>query len=304
MKSKIICLVAIAGLMLASKGFCEWTGPNEVVSGTWGKANTQFGLVQGDTIAYDRFPNTFGVTSGGKVVVGDSINERIVVFNGNGSFSCTISNPVTRKLWPYRVLVGSSGCAVVGYVEFTHTFNIADCSLKGMASNMGGASEVNNDCSKIYVERDNWKIYSPTGTLISTSPTRPLELGQVTEKRIGKKEYQITVKYPDKEWVITSDKSIGYGVARPFRDTNGKLYLVYSKKVERYDDKGKVVSTLTLPEDEVDYEGVEEAMQAGVEPMTTMKKGYGSPIVAPNGDVYTWMRSDTHYKILKWTWQD
>jgi len=33
-------------------------------------------------------------------------------------------------------------------------------------------------------------------------------------------------------------------------------------------------------------------------------EGYGSPVVAPSGDVYTWMRTPTHYKILKWTWQD
>ena len=31
---------------------------------------------------------------------------------------------------------------------------------------------------------------------------------------------------------------------------------------------------------------------------------YGSPILAPNGDVYTWKRTPDKYSIIKWTWKD
>ena len=31
---------------------------------------------------------------------------------------------------------------------------------------------------------------------------------------------------------------------------------------------------------------------------------YGSPVIAPNGDVYAWKRTPTNYSILKWTWVD
>ena len=31
---------------------------------------------------------------------------------------------------------------------------------------------------------------------------------------------------------------------------------------------------------------------------------YGDPVVGPDGSIYCWMRSETHYKILKWTWTD
>ena len=31
---------------------------------------------------------------------------------------------------------------------------------------------------------------------------------------------------------------------------------------------------------------------------------YGPPIVAPNGDVYAWGKTDFKYSIVKWTWVD
>ncbi len=31
---------------------------------------------------------------------------------------------------------------------------------------------------------------------------------------------------------------------------------------------------------------------------------YGEPVVAPNGDVYTWKKTMVKYSIVKWTWVD
>ena len=31
---------------------------------------------------------------------------------------------------------------------------------------------------------------------------------------------------------------------------------------------------------------------------------YGSPVLAPSGDVYTWKRTPDKYSIVKWSWVD
>ncbi len=272
----VIALIAIPQVSLS-----DWAGPNEVISGTWGKANTQFGLERGDTVAYDQYPTLDGILGNGAIVISDQVNKRTVVYNADGSFK-------EKEVWVEEKISG-------GMVRYVHKKYLLGCCVQGYGKN-----------GNLWTgSQDKYALTGKDGTLISTSPTRPPELGQVTEKRIGKKEYQITVKYPDKEWVITSDKSIGYGVARPFRDANGKLYLIYSKKVERYNDEGKIVGTLSMPE--VQYGAVTippEWPDNAEPPRARVVAEYGSPVVAPSGDVYTWMRSDTHYKILKWTWQN
>jgi hypothetical protein len=60
------------------------------------------------------------------------------------------------------------------------------------------------------------------------------------------------------------------------------------------------MARLTLPADNIQ----EESQGEQVEPEVTVLEGYGSPLLAPNGDVYTWKRTPDKYSILKWTWVD
>ena len=279
---KLIAVVLAVGI-LTNNAYGGWTGPVEVLSGTWGSAEGQFGFEEGDSVAYDMFPGPIYLLLTGDIIIRDVLNGRYKVYSSSGSIKKVLK------------------CIKVS----TDVYN-EECNIDGKF-----LQTQSNGNLWTYTEKKYYQ-YSPTGTLISTSPTRPLELGQVTEKRIGKKEYQITVKFPDvsdptkeKVLVITSDKSIGYGVARPFRDANGKLYLIYSKKVERYNDEGKIVGTLSMPEVQYGAVTIPPDWPDNAEPpRARVVAEHGSPVVAPNGDVYTWMRSDTHYKILKWTWQN
>jgi hypothetical protein len=323
MKTKI--LAAIFCLVLPLPAFAGWVGPKVVVSGTWGKGPGQFGLLKGDS--GDSFPRTFGISSNGKVAIGDSVNNKIIIFNNNGSFSCQVSNPTKNRLWPYKLITGFSGCAVVGYVEFTHTFNMKDCSLIGTAFNMGGASFVSDDCSKIYVDGEaGEKTYTPTGQLLQTYPSRPTELVTWEDKPF-KSEHgswqQRIVKFPDftypdqiTTWVfkyayiMTSDGYINEGskvYSNYFRDSKGNIYGYNGRNggggwVARFNDKGKEIANLELPEDKIkrtprpDDPGWGEDIDIIAE--------YGPPILDIHGNVYCWMRSKTHYKILKWTWKD
>ena len=315
-----VWLILITVLPLRS--YAGWSTQEEAVSVTWGSGSEQIGLVRGDTVAYDLFPTSFGVTSDGKVVIGDLINERIMVFNEEGTFLRSITNPTNRKLWPYEITVGASGCVAVGYVEFTHTFDIRNGALIGVALNMGGVDFVNSDCSKIYVERENWHIYSPTGQLLSTSPTRPLELGRwswrclegvKTEEKCFK--HHIEIEYPDAVFV--------YEVTKPLFKSNLKDQVRINNNLIM-DNKGEHVYAYSvtgtyMPEGstrpikwlgfKAEWVKPKDSMIFHPDPEDTVAGGdyeiiaqYGTAVLGPDGSIYTWCRSETHYKILRWRW--
>jgi hypothetical protein len=309
-------------LILPTSVFGGWSIQETVVETSWGNLPGQVGVSIGDTIAYDDFPNYFGVTFDGKVVIADTINGRLEIFNSDGSYLLSISSPLQWDGWPYSVVVNGSNCAVVGYAEMTHTFSTTNGSLIGVAQNMGGVDYVNSDCSKIYSEtKDGWKIYTPTGQLLSTSPTRPLELGRwswrclegvKTEEKCFK--HHIEIEYPDAVYV--------YEVTKPLFKSNLKDQVRINDNLIM-DNKGydedcvyaySVTATVmpdgaTKPLRWLGYVTKWERPQGeygteivGVEKLDVLIKEYGSPVIGPDGSIYTWMRTPTHYKILRWRW--
>ena len=139
-------------------------------------------------------------------------------------------------------------------------------------------------------------LISPNGKMLKSYESRPLEVGMIKEEKIGEDEYKVTIKYPDKEWVNYGEGSCGNYV----RDMNDKLYCPGSKQVIRYSSCGKEIAELMIPDD-----NIEEIPRApGIEPIINVIEEYGSAVIAPNGDVYTWKRTPDKYSIIKWTWQD
>lgn len=303
MKRIKISLLVLFLLLSTSNVYSAWEGPVDVVVGTWGTNTGQFGISYQDTA--DLFPQSFGVSNSGKIVIADSINEVLHIFNNDGSFLRDIRKPVTRKRWPYDVDVNDE-CAVVGYVDFTHTFNITTGELIGTANNMGGAKYVSDDCSKIYVDvgttQVTWKVYSPTGNLIRTTTERPLELGKVKEKKTAA-GYTYTVQYPD----ITNPNTVKtYTINLPgpyerfVRDNTGNIYTIAGKAVRKFDGEGREIGVMRTPANEI---RTIRPAGGGFEAETEVIAQYGEPVVAPTGDVYTWKRTPTAYSIIKWTWR-
>ena len=312
----MIRTIALACLMTAtvilggySSGQAGWVGPHDVASGAWGTAAGQFGIRRNETA--DLFPRSFGISQSGKVVIGDSVNEVIHIFDHDGSFLRDIASPVDRRMWPYRVLVDGE-CAVVGYVEFTHTFNILSGELVGFANKMGGAQDVREECSKIYVPAAQngakiWRVYTPSGQLLHTYAQRPAELGHIRSSNTMSDKSELTViEFNDRAFTINPPTEISGFV----RDKSGNLYawlqVVTAEKphyrVYRYNLCGRVVGFLDLPENEI-IRQMEETIPR-VAPVVTVVAEYGTPLIAANGDVYTWKRTGTTYSIIKWAWED
>ena len=160
--STITIIMGLLILSVADSALAGWQGPTQVVSGPFGKSTGQFGIEESDS--GEVFPASIGVTDSGHVVIADSINGVLHTFDSNGRFIRDIIKPTPRELWPYSVIVNGN-CAAVGYVDYTHTFNVVIGEIVGIANNMGGVDYISNDCESLYVGEKPWKIYSPSGQL-------------------------------------------------------------------------------------------------------------------------------------------
>lgn len=253
----------------ASKTNAAWQGPAEMISGAWGNDVKQFGIEHGDS--GDDFPLIEAITPDNKIVITDMVNKKQIVYGLDSSF-------VKEVKWVVKSQTGGR----------TY-YDIAEYSF--------GPVVGYSDDGNIYTGSGNkYFLKSPTGQLIKTSATRPLELGSVSEQYIAPGQYKVTVKYPDKEWGLVGEGAL----PKYIRDTKGNLIGYGEVQAIRYTSCGKELAVLTMPEKNVK----EISRGPAVEPKVKVLEEYGSPVIAPNGDVYTWKRTPDKYSILKWTWKD
>lgn len=248
-----------------------WQGLEQIVSGSWGSAENQFGIKHQDTS--DWFPR-FTLTSQGKIVVRDGINHRLKIYLPTGGLEQIVPYPPNRH-----------------YTELT----LAD--TYGFSGEFVGFGA--DGTSDFYFRADQKKYirFSSTGDLLQTYTERPPELGKVKQKRLGSDQYEVIVTYPDKEWKILCE-----GVcSRYVRDTSNNLYCWYERSVRRYNDAGEEIAKISMPEDNI--ERIPLGREMGMEDTLIIHEEYGEPVIGPNGDVYTWKRTPDNYSIIKWTWQ-
>ncbi len=276
-----------------------WSGPNEFVSGGWGTGDQNFGFNSGEI--KDQFPQNILILSDGKIIIEDWVNNRLKIYSASGTYLNSISQLGLR-------LFGFDFDRIVSFAwdntiknERIGVFSLSQATWlwvdksKVIDSEKAVVAVANNNIY-IWDGKSSGYKYSPTGQLLQTYTNRPLELGTIKELKLAPGQYKVTVKYPDKEWV-----TIGKGACPQYvRDTNGNLYCVGDIGVIRYDDKGNEIASLMMPKKKIEEI---PAKDPGVEPMIKVIEEYGSPVVAPNGDVYTWKRTPDKYYIIKWTWQ-
>lgn len=274
-----------------------WKKPIEVLSGTWGDKERQFGL----KIEYIKVDLPVFVVNGkGEIIVGDVINKRIKVYDSAGKL-IKIFGPqldIPPSYWPTKKIGTYNNCIFVEWGKRYQSYNYdgkveSQFKLKGsrFESLMPDGTIILFDLTeRIY------KKYSPTGQLLETYKEKPLELGEVKERRSGSKRYKVTIKYLDKEWVVISKGAC----SRYVRDLNCNLYCPGHRQVIKYDEDGNEAARLTMPERIAEET---PARDPGVEAIIKVIEEYGPPVVSPNGDVYAWKRTPDTYSIVKWTWQ-
>ena len=293
MKGIIINIIIIFVLFPIPKVFGDWMGPVEVVIGSWGSSAKQFGKDQQDSGTF--LPREFGVDQEGIILIADKVNNRIQLFKPDGSLYTIINRPMEIKdnLWPWTLIIvpdGNSLMAELTIVDYAGSI-LKKVNIKRFERYASPNGYIIYD-----VNKKNYNRYSPTGQLLKTYKERPLELGVVKEKSSGSKRYKVTIKYPDKEWVVISKGAC----SRYVRDLNCNLYCPGHRQVIKYDEDGNEAARLTMPKRIADeFPGVGPGAEAEI----YVKEEYGPPVVSPNGDVYAWKRTPDTYSIVKWTWQ-
>ena len=269
LRNKAIITIFFMAIGVSLPTYAAWQGPTEIVSGSWGANSDQFGVEYGDT--NDSFPTRVIVLLDGGLIIRDIVNGRKKIYTANGT------------------LLRAVKCAKNAAGEWND-----ECRIKGdyIQTTLDG----NIWTGPEYLIQQGYSLYSPTGQLLKTSNTRPLELGVVSEEPLGNGKYKTTVKYEDATYMIISAREY----ERFVRDKKKNLYAMNPGIVEKFSPCGKLLGRLDMPEAKA-FAGDKIP---GEEQYVFIHDEYGAPVVDVNGNVYTWKRTPTKYSILKWTWVD
>ena len=299
--------------------FAGWSPQEEIISGTWGSESLQFGLESGDTVTYDGFPGFFDISDDGWIVISDGVNGRFKLYGETGSFIRNITPPVANpREWVIEPKFVMANIVLIlnKYYFFASTGEVITAvDGPGKIGFWGGRE------AKLYVEQrrpiSQWLIYSPTGELLQTSSTRPLELGKVTVKRQSESMWNYEVEYPEGIYIYEGGEHMikEDGIARINQNLiiQNRRDKVYAYKVreeitvaegEKQKYRLDKVAEWVKPENQGAPPDIDiSTIPPGVElPRGIIIAQYGEAVIGPDGSIYTWMRSETHYKILKWKW--
>jgi len=212
-----------------SASYAVWSGPTEIIKGSWGPGSGQFGLRSEGGLSV--VPAIESITPDQRIIISDLVNKKQMVFNGKGAL-------------------------------------LDELKWDGAKRNEGGA--------------------------VAPLSQRDRQAAEVHSLKIGVAAYRITVVFPDKNLEVESEEDFRTAA----RDAAGYVYGVSADMVVRFDKNGKKTGKLRLPN------AHEELIQVpGQRAPRGVYVEYGEPVIAPNGDVYVWRKSEAAYSILKWSWQ-
>ena len=288
-------LIIITILCCSLNSYASWSGPITVVTGTWGKNIGQFGLEQGDTPAYDMFSGPFYILYDGTIIIRDVLNRRFVRYSSSGTI-------ITTTVCVRDAQGNLNGdCRIVG-----------DREIATESNGFWTESDENNN----YYFQDN------TGTLLTTT-TRPMALGIVSHKITGTSHYA-RIEYPDGVYFYYYTGSTDYfpyasGIIRintnlimdvhngmePSRVYAFTATATQTPAGQKQQYQLFLNSSWVAPLPQYAGSGLTPPSYAppGAEPPPPkIVAEYGQAVIGPDGSIYTYDRSDTDYKIVKWTW--
>ncbi|MCL4467947.1 MAG: hypothetical protein M1591_03320 [Deltaproteobacteria bacterium] len=291
---KVLLISLCFTLLTTARLYAAWSGPTTIVAGTWGTGTTQFGLETGDSPADDHYPHLTGILGNGSIVIDDIINERTELYSGNGVLQDT-------AIW-------TEAAQPDGSVIYTKPKYGLGCCEYGYQSN-----------NLIIGGNNYYQEFNSTGTLLTTTTTRPMVLGILSHKITGTSHYA-RIKYPDGVYFYyytgeTSYFDYASGIIRINTNlimdvhNNFEPARVYAFTASAIDTPAGQKQQYQLflnaswqaPQNQ--YKILKPGSNVyGTEPQESVINEYGQAVIGPDGSIYTYDRSDTDYKIVKWTW--
>jgi len=151
--------------------------------------------------------------------------------------------------------------------------------------------------------------YSGAGKLLKSSAKKPGGFGFVSRVNAGLSAFRYKIAFPGKTYFVESGEKFTrfeqdiagfvYGITKVDR---GEEFGAY--QVNRFSGCGKPIGEMRMPVTRFEPEDAAEPGQPATEHPRTVVNEFGNPLIAANGDIYAWMRTDEAYAIIKWTWRD
>jgi hypothetical protein len=227
-------LLFLLSFLSISVVIASWNGPIEVFSAQWGNAAGQLGHKSGNGLEY--FPISILITDDNKILIGDIVNDRVVIFNHTGIY---------YKAFRPSALPADSHLA--SRLQWT-TLKGARFLLK-----LGG----------------KYQIYNTEGVLLNQFEGTSDHIREI-------------ISLPDNSIIVHKDKPTSYY----HYQSDGTLLKTDTAEPQEivtiHEQRRRIVQSLDIP-------GSNENIQIG------------SPVVAPNGDVYIWKKTEIKYTVMKWT---
>ena len=290
-------------LSIASSGvLAEWPAVKILISESWGEAENQFGILYEDTS--DSLPGSYDISQLGNIVMADQQNGRFKIYGSNNLLQAIVVPPVNRsEQWTIApVFVGEKISLILDYFYF---YGLSG-ELKNTIVSPKKARKDQDVDNVLYLYQSKpigqWVVYSQDGDMLDTSIQKPLVLGRISNRVFiydNKKKYITTAEFDDAVWTL-----MGKYYDDCFqRDGMGHLYCVNDSEghITRYNQCGKPVAKLTLPEDDITRvpSGV-----PGIEDQWSINSQYANPKIDTFGNVYATRRTPDNYSLVKWTWHN
>jgi hypothetical protein len=287
--------------LFPSIAFSAWTGPEEILSLSFGNGEAEIGLVPGDI--EDQFTTLFAVDKVGNVLIADEYNRKALFFNNAGQHLTTIRPKIAlgQESWPNKIFPISNNRLVIAsgydYQNYDYQGNLLNKINVGDNTALVGALM---DGSLIILKGNIFYKYSSAGQLVQSYKTRPLELGYLHKSVPSDDNYLFTLEYPDLTYSFAMPTRI---ISTYYRDAKNQLGIsfkpVLRDKVYKINTCGKALGQVQLPDDEISG-----YVNVGGEKYPNYIARYGNATFGADGNVYTWKKKENNYSILKWTWVD
>jgi|GEM_PF-6105536 hypothetical protein len=266
----------------------SWSKTEEtVLVGLWGSGKNEFGLLVREYSMFDEFPFAEYYLYD-RLIIWDTVNGRMKVYLNDGSLN-----------------------KIVKCIEDSNGAWNEECRIEGKF-----IAALSND--KFLTEDDSvCRYFTPSGTLVQTSSTRPLELGKITKERLGKTQWRYEIEFPDRIYIYEGGKDalkeqdiVRINENLIAQNSGAKVYAYKPIEELTPTETGKKryridkVAEWSKPEDQGEPTTIDvNQLPPGIgPPRGKIIAEYGDPHIGPDGSIFIRMRSDTHYKILRWKW--
>jgi len=283
-----IIVTFILLILIPMSANCSWIGPSVIIQEKWGLEENELGMEAHES-SWDG-PSSYCASSN-RFILADSINNRIKIYDLNGTYINSIDydntiddeDPMSYRPWPDEV-----GCMTdriyVEYSESRQLYSYEGDFVKDLPP-IGKVSRIQDD--KLYTSDEmNTYIYDKDGNLLKKAdkpnnffwvPLRTFDFGY--QIRLDDK----SIRVMDKERGSLNMYAFGNYLAAVYgadRDEDHKYRIC---AVDKY---GRCTATTTTALDD---------------PSISVSS---TPIVAENGNIYMSIVSADSMQILKWEWKD